>query len=312
MTTYGSLFSGAGGFELGLNKLGWKCKWMSEIEEPQREVLQKNFPSPRLYGDICEIDGARLEPVDVIVGGFPCQTFSKAASQSGSGLKLFYEFTRIVQQMLAKNEGEFPKFVIWENVLGILEKKGYWINEIYSKWSEIGAVVQEHRLLDAQYFGVPQRRRRVIGIVGFDNRENGGNSILFDDQSMPGDTEKKPEYKTTADGSPTAWAVNESWGKLEVLDVMPSLTTGGGKPGQSYPCLLVKENDSYRIRRATPLECERLMGWPDDHTKFRSDGSEIPKTKRYQMCGNGVVAPMITWVGERVEEYLKEGNDVKI
>ena len=93
LLSYGSLFSGAGGFELGLNKLSWQCKWMNEINKYPRMVLQNKFPGIPVYDNIYDVRGKELSPVDVIVAGFPCQSFSQAGLKTGSGINLFNELT---------------------------------------------------------------------------------------------------------------------------------------------------------------------------------------------------------------------------
>jgi DNA (cytosine-5)-methyltransferase 1 len=193
MTTYGSLFSGAGGFELGLNQLNWECKWMCEKDKYASSVLQYHWPKVPLYEDVKKLDGKKLDPVDVIVGGFPCQDLSNAGLKSGfsgTNSSLFYDFVRIVKEMREETNNEYPKAVIWENVPGILNKKKDWINSVYTAWSEIGAVVQEHRLVDAKYFGVAQRRKRVIGVVVFDPRAERRPEILLEPEAGFGNFRK--------------------------------------------------------------------------------------------------------------------------
>jgi DNA (cytosine-5)-methyltransferase 1 len=85
-------------------------------------------------------------------------------------------------------------------------------------------------------------------------------------------------------------------GEIVQTDYAHQLTTGGGKPGQGYPPVI----DDLAVRRLTPRECERLMGWPDDHTRWAHDGTEIADSHRYKMCGNGVVAPVAEWIGRRL------------
>ena len=100
MVTYGSLFSGVGGFELGLNKIGWECKWMCEIDPYASSVLEYHWSEIPIYPDVRELSFP--EPVDVVVGGFPCQDLSMSGLKAGfSGDKsaLFYDFVRIVKEM---------------------------------------------------------------------------------------------------------------------------------------------------------------------------------------------------------------------
>ena len=90
-------------------------------------------------------------------------------------------------------------------------------------------------------------------------------------------------------------------GEVVTTDYAHQLTTGGGKPGQGYPAAFV----GAQVRRLTPVECERLMGWPDDHTHWRSDGTEVPDSTRYRMCGNGVASPVAEWLATQLDRALE-------
>jgi len=98
-----------------------------------------------------------------------------------------------------------------------------------------------------------------------------------------------------------AQAISENQrGEVPATDYAHQLTTGGGKPGQGYPAALVDT----RVRRLTPVECERLMGWPDDHTRWRADGTEVADSVRYRMCGNGVASPVAEWLATQLDRTL--------
>jgi DNA (cytosine-5)-methyltransferase 1 len=159
--TFGSLFAGIGGFDLGLERAGMVCKWQVEIDPYCRRVLDKHWPDVPKYEDVRNVGSRNLEPVDVICGGFPCQDVSVAGLREGlagerSGL--WFQFHRVLEELA-------PRWVIVENVPGLLSSNGGRdFAAILSGLAELG-YLSAWRVLDAQYFGVAQRRRRVF-IVG--------------------------------------------------------------------------------------------------------------------------------------------------
>ncbi len=194
MHTLGSLFDGSGGFPLAASRAGITPIWASEIEPYPIAVTQAHFPSMRHYGDVCEIDGGKIEPVDVITFGSPCQDLSVCGRReglSGSRSNLFFEAIRIIKEMRAATNDENPRYAIWENVLGSLTSNGgndfsQVVNQFLELvdlgpvarppfWKRAGIVVADRfsmswRVLDAQFFGVPQRRRRIFVVVDFRGR----------------------------------------------------------------------------------------------------------------------------------------------
>jgi len=195
MLTFGSLFSGCGGFDLGLARAGMKGVWASEIDENPRRVFASRFPNIELFGDIRELSAKQLEPVDLICGGFPCQDLSVAGQRKGlagerSGL--FYEFMRIAGELA-------PSWILIENVPGLLSSNGGRdMGAVIGTLGQLGYGVV-YRVLDSKHFGVPQSRRRVY-IVG----HLGGfcaPEILFEPESCERDTstsrQAKPETAKT-------------------------------------------------------------------------------------------------------------------
>ena len=212
--TLGSLFDGSGGFPLAGILAGVEPVWASEIEPFAIRVTTKRLPKMRHYGDVSDISGADLEPVDIITFGSPCQDLSIAGKRSGlDGLRsgLFFEAVRIVKEMREKTHGEKPRFIVWENVPGafssnkgedfkaVLEEvirikepeapplpppeKGRWpCADCYlgDGWSVA------YRVLDAQYWGVPQRRARIFLVADF----AGGRApeVLFESEGVSGYT----------------------------------------------------------------------------------------------------------------------------
>ena len=212
--TLGSLFDGSGGFPLAGILAGVEPVWASEIEPFAIRVTTKRLPKMRHYGDVSGISGADLEPVDIITFGSPCQDLSIAGKRSGldgSRSGLFFEAVRIVKEMREKTHGEKPRFIVWENVPGafssnkgedfkaVLEEvirikepeapplpppeKGRWpYADCYlgDGWSVA------YRVLDAQYWGVPQRRARIFLVADF----AGGRApeVLFESEGVSGYT----------------------------------------------------------------------------------------------------------------------------
>lgn len=209
--TLGSLFDGSGGFPLGGLISGITPVWASEIEPFPIRVTTKRLPFMKHYGDVSKMNGAKIEPVDIITFGSPCQDMSIAGRREGldgSRSSLFYEAVRIVKEMRCKTNGRYPRYIVWENVPGafssnkgadfqsVLEEvcsvKGY---EIHTprpeKWPAAGEIVADDfslawRVFDAQYWGVPQRRKRIYLVADFAGGSAG--KILFESEGVSGYT----------------------------------------------------------------------------------------------------------------------------
>lgn len=163
--TVGSLFAGIGGFDLGMERAGFRTLWQVETHPSCTSILARHFPEAKRFGDIREVDPRALEPVDVVCGGFPCQDLSVAGHRAGlKGARsgLFYRMMEVV-------DGLRPAWLLWENVPGLLSSAP----EGEPRGSDFAAVLGElDRLgfagawttLDARYFGVAQRRSRVFGL----------------------------------------------------------------------------------------------------------------------------------------------------
>ena len=211
--TLGSLFDGSGGFPLGGLLCGITPVWASEIEPFPIRVTTKRLPSMKHYGDISALNGAELPPVDIISFGSPCQDMSIAGKRSGldgerSGL--FYEAIRIIKEMRCATNGKYPRYIVWENVPGAFSSnKGEdfqsVLEAIYSvkddetaipkpiKWENAGEILADNysvawRLFDAQYWGVPQRRKRIYLVADFDGTSAG--KILFESEGLSGYSEQ--------------------------------------------------------------------------------------------------------------------------
>ena len=209
--TLGSLFDGSGGFPLGGLLSGITPVWASEIEPFPIRVTTKRLPFMKHYGDVSRMDGRKIEPVDIITFGSPCQNMSIAGRREGldgSRSSLFYEAVRIVKEMRCATDGRYPRYIVWENVPGafssnkgadfqsVLEEicsvKGYEIDPARpERWANAGEIVADDfslawRVFDAQYWGVPQRRKRIYLVADFADGSAG--KILFESEGVSGYT----------------------------------------------------------------------------------------------------------------------------
>ena len=209
LLTLGSLFDGSGGFPLGGVIAGITPKWAAEIEPFPIRVTSVRFPNMTHLGNISEVSGSEIEPVDIITFGSPCQDMSVAGKREGLGgnrSSLFYEAIRIIKEMREATNGKYPRYIVWENVPGAFSSnKGEDFRAVLteickvkeadvsvpkpSKWENAGRIMGEGfsiawRLLDAQYWGVPQRRQRIYLVADFDGGSAG--KILFESEGLSG------------------------------------------------------------------------------------------------------------------------------
>lgn len=180
MTNVVSLFSGVGGFDYGFEQAGYETVFQCEIDERCRSVLRRHFPTADQWGDITTLTGehivttlaARGKTPDVIIWGSPCQDLSVAgtgAGLAGARSGLYHEGIRIINEIRKATNNEYPRISVWENVAGALSSNaGADFGQVIDTLAQSGALVIEWRLLDAQYFGIPQRRRRVFVVSVFD------------------------------------------------------------------------------------------------------------------------------------------------
>jgi DNA (cytosine-5)-methyltransferase 1 len=170
--TYGSLFTGVGGFDIGFDRAGYDCRWQVEWDKHCQQTLAYHWPDVPRWSDVCDVNGADLPPVDVITYGSPCQDLSvagKRAGIEGGRSSMFFEATRIIKEMRDATGGTYPRITIWENVPGALSSNnGDDFQTVLETLDDVGALAQWWYVLDAQFFGVPQRRRRVFVVSVFD------------------------------------------------------------------------------------------------------------------------------------------------
>ena len=284
--TLGSLFDGSGGFPLGGLISGITPLWASEIEPFPIRVTTKRMPWIKHYGDVSTISGDNLPPVDIITFGSPCQDMSvagKRAGLNGSRSNLFYEAIRIVKEMRCKTNGKYPRFVVWENVQGAfssnkgedfravleslckIKREDYAVPELPNgKWDNAGCIMGEDfslawRLFDAQYWGVPQRRKRIYLVADLDGGSAG--KILFESEGVSGYTPQGfRSWQGTAGGaekSPGASSLclNDHGGSR--MDVTNDFTATLRAESRHPP--LVFENHSQDTRYKGPLNVAQTV-----------------------------------------------------
>lgn len=236
--------------------------------------------------------------VDLLCGGFPCQDLSvagKRAGFKGERSSLFFEFARIADELR-------PRWIVLENVVGLLSSaEGRDFGILLATLAEIGYGDIAWRVVDARYFGVPQRRRRVfiVGCLGDDGERAvralgaGGEGNLEAGACSWQSATTKAGRGAASNNHVASFAQNQR-GELRESKIAAQLTAGGGKPGEGYAAI----RNNLSVRRLAPVECERLMSWPDGWTAV--DGDKTPDGKRYAACGNGVVANVSEWIGRRI------------
>ena len=242
----GSLFDGSGGFPLAATMCGIIPVWASEVEPYPIAVTRSRFPKMRHLGDVSKVNGAEIEPVDIITFGSPCQDLSVAGKRAGikDGTRsgLFLEAIRIIKEMRESTGGMYPTFALWENVPGAFSSNGgedfRTVLQEFVKIKEPSAVMPPvpaggwayadsymgdgwslaYRTLDAQYWGVPQRRRRIYLVADFGGQRAG--EILFKRQGLRGYfTESGTPWKgTAADAERGAEADDRNAGCLNPWD----------------------------------------------------------------------------------------------
>lgn len=337
---YLSVCSGVESASVAWEHLGWTPVGFSEIEPFPSAVLKYRFPNVPNFGDMTKYKEWPIEPgtVDVLVGGTPCQSFSVAGLRKGlddprGNLMLVY---------LGLAEHFRIPWLVWENVPGVLSSNGGRdfgtflgaLGELGYRWS--------FRVLDAQYFGVPQRRRRVFVVAHLGDRGDPA-KVLFERDSVSGNPPKVgPEGEVTWwDGKATSQTLDAVLYKGQMMPeknrfpviavgersslpptattteiarlaelITPSVSVLDRLRTTSMSTAKTETESSGRVylRRITPMEAERLQGFPDGHTLIPWKGksaSECPDGPRYKAMGNSFAVPVVRWIGERLDRVVR-------
>jgi DNA (cytosine-5)-methyltransferase 1 len=301
---FGSVCSGIEATSVAWEPLGWKAAWLSEIEPFPNAVLAHRYPEIPNLGDMTQIHETstfKKEKIDLLAGGTPCQSFSRA------GLRLAFDDPRgnLALKFLGLIQLARPEWVVWENVAGVLTAdEGRSFEEFLRQLQKLGYGFA-WRVLDSQYFGIPQRRRRLI-LVGHRGDWRRAADILFEPESLRGNTSpharKRQKCSVISSGSAQESQIigADVYNYAITGDVAATFGANSGQSNSHGPKLI----DNVGIRKLTPIEVERLMGFPDDFTRVPHKGklaSECLDSWRYKALGNSIVIPVIAEVGARIE-----------
>jgi len=334
---YGSLCSGIEAATVAWHSLGWQPQFFSDIEKFPNAVLKHHYPNVPNYGDMTNFGDWPDESINLLVGGTPCQSFSVAGLRGGlddprGNLALTY---------LAIAERYAPRWLLWENVPGVLSSRGG--RDFGSFLGALGKLGYgfAYRVLDAQFFGVAQRRRRVF-VVGYLGDWRRSAAVLFERESRRRDTAPSREegeeaakritagvgqrYDFESENFPIAIAENiigrqpqnggngdgfTVGGPMYTLNatgvhgVAGTFTSHSGIGGWSIDEAYaghITSNISDLPRRITPTEAERLQGFPDGYTDIYD---KTPDTPRYKALGNSMAVPVMKWIGNRINQVDK-------
>ena len=337
--TLGSLFDGSGGFPLGGLLAGITPLWASEIEPFPIRVTTKRLPFVKHLGDISTVDGAEVEPVDIITFGSPCTDMSVAGKRAGLGGQqscLFYQAVRIVKEMRCATDGRYPRFIVWENVPGAFSSnKGEDFKAVLEavcsvkgegvsvpgppkgRWANAGSIVGDGfslawRVLDAQFWGVPQRRKRIYLVADFAGGSAG--KVLFESEGVSGYSAEgfrawQGAAGGAAEGAGAAGGVclNDQGGQR--MDVTDEVTCTLRAEAHHPPCVLeaagfctehsakahgigYEEETSPTLRAGTVPAAVALENHPaDSRVKLSRDGKVQTLTSRMGTGGGNV--PMV-------------------
>jgi len=355
---YGSVCSGVEAASVAWEPLGWEPVFFSEIEPFPSAVLAHHWPDVPNYGDMTEFMSWPFKKIDVLVGGTPCQSFSIAGLRKGltddrGNLSLTY--MRMVDTLR-------PRWTVWENVPGVLSANGGRdFGAIVGALAELGYSCA-WRVLDAQNFGVPQRRRRVFlvgcssgdwrdpakvlfesGCGGRDfeasgtqkeahtgtavkcfagnkestiaatvqttmhdySRADGFNTVLHANNIAPTITSSGPPYSRTGNQHSEVDALvaihQNASGEVRSSNVAYTINTNSNASGRNAPLVMQSA-----VRRLTPVEAERLQGFPDGHTDIGWKGKPTPDSHRYKAMGNSMAVPVMRWIGERIQAHERD------
>jgi DNA (cytosine-5)-methyltransferase 1 len=308
-----SFFAGIGGFDLGLERAGHECVGQVEIDKNCNKVLNYQYPNIKKFKDISKVDPGELPKADLYVGGFPCQDLSLCANKNRRGFNgkrssLWHEFIRFI-------ENRKPTYIVAENVKGLLSsRKGKDMGIVVRSLAERGYSC-EWRLLDSRHFGVAQRRERLFLVATHIERHIGNKKyrpILFEQKGLYGDIEQNKDTKSRS-GSSIGGNIKKTISReMNCLGTNKPCIGEGlrvyGDDGVSPTLTSTIKNimTKGKIRKITPLECERLQGFPDNWTQKGTDeqGNEvnIAESARYKQCGNAVTVNVAEWIGRRLNE----------
>ena len=318
--TYFSTFSGIGGFEAAIQTVHHEaiCIGYSEINKYAAQIYRSHFPTHTNFGDITKIDANRLPEFNFLIGGFPCQAFSLAGKRDGFDDvrgTLFFEIARLLGQ-------KQPRLFLLENVKGLLSHDaGHTFHTILATLDELGYDLQ-WQVLNSKDFGVPQNRERVFIVGHLRGTPRPEIFSLGKDDGECHAAERRQTQITGTINSSMAKGGNMQDANARVLvgtfrthksgggfreiksGLAPTIPARAREDGSGQPVIQQRPTGKFRcglhkarvaaIRRLTPLECERLQGFPDGWTAGVSD------TQRYKCLGNAVTVPVVRAIISRM------------
>ena len=308
--TLGSLFDGSGGFPLAGAMHGITPVWASEIEPYPIRVTKARFPQMKHLGSVLDVNGAEVEPVDIITFGSPCQDLSVAGKQAGlhkgERSNLFFEAIRIIKEMRESTDGKYPRIAVWENVPGAYSSnKGEDFRAVLEafvqindetanvprpaagKWHPAGAIVGNGwsvawRTFDAQYWGVPQRRKRIYLIADFGSERAG--EVLFEQDRGPRDSAACGEAGKGAAGD----AEGSPRGGRECLTPWDVQSRRVHDDSGAWPAIYGGEGGGhgYVLRQATPADAQGRAGRSGVDGIFFKERAGCPGGGKGILCGD--------------------------
>ena len=330
---HASFFSGVGGLDLGFERAGIETVSVSEIDPYANTVLAERFPDAPNLGSITEVEANDIPEADIWSGGFPCQDLSVAGKRAGFAGKrssLAFTFLDLVEQRR-------PRWLVLENVPGLFSSnKGADFGRLLYEMEQIGYGVS-WRTLDARYFGVAQRRRRVFLVASLESDRAA--EVLLECEGCerhpsPRQSPREGATSGTSDGSGISSAVTSKWAKgtggpsgdeVQNLTLSSPLNPSGVRAADG----LARRMDSQQVlayrKSARVSSATSPESWVDDglaNTLNNFDVGDVRTTHaivggtededdllpvgldshRYRCCGNGVVAPVAEWIGRRIVE----------
>ncbi len=322
---FGSVCSGIEAASMAWNTLGWRAQFVSEIDKAACKVLAHHHSDVPNFGDMTNFKEWPDVSIDVLVGGTPCQSFSVAGMRRGlddprGSLMLVYG-------AIARKYR--PAWLVWENVPGVLSSNGGRdFGAFLGMLAECGYRFA-YRILDAQYFGLAQRRKRVF-VVGYLGDWRPAAAVLLERHCLRGDSAPRRQTGKTAPTIPSRSTAGGGLGTDFDCDgglvSLARCVTAGEGSRQDYETTTMVTSKANRsnpqagdachplaarahapaiassaVRRLTPRECERLQGFPDDYTLVPNGKGTMADGPRYKMLGNSMAVPVMRWIGERIE-----------
>ena len=323
--TVGSICSGIEAATVAWQPIGFKFNWYSEIAAFQASLLKEKYPDTVNIGDMSliadKIKAGEISTCDIICGGTPCQAFSLAGVREGLGDErgnLTLKFVDIVEanDAMRKSLNLEPCLAFWENVEGVLsDKTNAFGCLIYSlsglkeelkpegkRWKNYGFIQGDKRavawrVLDAKYFGLPQQRRRLYLVAGANGEKV--KRILF--EPLKDDKSINFEYNNPLEFTKEGHKFQVFRSYTDCLYASYGTKWNGNAAAYNGSLFVVQDD---KLRRLSPFECERLMGFPDNYTNI----SKAKRTNRYRAIGNSWAVPVVRWIGERIAKYFNEAK----